>query len=105
MTVWPWPASACRSIARRESLSSTRRMGGSVAGRGTSEGSAQPAGRHVGAARFFFEVGDGLLGGFDLLLQPFELAKRLLPFSGKHAPLRRIVAIDEIGRQRIDPRL
>ena len=60
MTVWPCASSAWRSIARSESLSSTRRMGGSAARRGTQL--PQPAGRHAGAARFFLEVGDGLLG-------------------------------------------
>ena len=53
---------------------------------------AQPARRHAGAARFFFEVGDGLLRVDDRVLEPVELGEGLLAIGldhGSAAPDRR----------------
>src|SRR6185503_813861 len=114
-TVCPCASSAWRSIVRRESLSSTMRIGGSADGRERaviprrysgwrydSRKSSEPAGRDAGPARFLFEVGDRFLTLFDALLQPRQLADRLLPVALHDRALRRIVAVDEVGGQRVD---
>ena len=45
------------------------------------------------------------LVGLDLLLQAIELGERLLAVVRDHGSLRRIVAVDEVGRERVDARL
>src|SRR5262245_54138492 len=65
----------------------------------------QPAGRNAAAARFLFGVGDGFLVVLDLFLETIELVERCLALGGDLRTLRRVVAVDEIGRQRVDPAL
>src|SRR5262249_32098188 len=64
--------------------------------------SPQPAGGNAGAARFFFEVGDRFRVVDDHLVQPLQLGERFLAVGFDGALLHRIVAVDEIGRERID---
>src|SRR5215213_3982882 len=108
-----------RSMVRSESLSSTSRIGGSAdwrvraliprgdsrAGRGPVGRSPQPAGRNSRAARFFLNVGDRLLVVGDILFQAGEFGERLLAVALGGGALHGIVAVDDIGGQRIDPRL
>ena len=100
--VWPCASSAWRSIARSESLSSTRRMGGSVGATGRLP---EPAGRHARSARFFFDCGDGVLVVLDHSLQPIELGHGFLAILPDERSLRRVVASREVGRQRVDAAL
>src|SRR5579864_1518549 len=98
MTRWPCASSACRSMARSESLSSTSRIGKSIVVRvgvirgselkcgwrrrcAVRESSPEPAGRHARAASFFLEVGERLFVVDDLLLQPVQLIEGLLAVS------------------------
>src|SRR5262249_56927708 len=85
---WAGRSTAGRACSRGDRV----REGGAHAG-----ASAQPAGRNAGAARFFFEVGDGLLAVDDGLLEARELRKRSLPIALDDRSLRRIITIPEIG--------
>src|SRR5262245_44937038 len=96
-------------MARSESLSSTSRIGGSAGdtGRGLipspgGAGSPQPAGRNASAPRFFEQVLDGFLVVRNRLLEAIELGDRLASIPLDHVLLRRVVAVHEIGGQRVD---
>ena len=67
--------------------------------------SPQPAGRNARAARVFVEVGNRFLFRDDRHFQPVELGDRLLTIALDDGALRRIAAIDEIGRERVDAAL
>src|SRR5204863_7126317 len=67
--------------------------------------STQPAGGDTGAACLFLETGEGFLVVVELLFEAAELGERLLTIAVDKRPLRRIGAVHEIGRQRVDARL
>src|SRR6185436_4493932 len=69
------------------------------------EESPQPAGRNARTARFFLDFGDRFLVVDNLFLEPIEFGQRTLPIAFDNPALRRVVAIDEIGGQRVDPSL
>ena len=67
--------------------------------------SPQPSRRNAGLARFFLDVGDrlGLLG--RSLSSRVELGDRALALEFELRALRRIVAIDDVGGERVEPAL
>ena len=66
---------------------------------------SQPARRDAGLARFFLDVGDGLGLLGDFFLHAIELGDRALPLELELRALRRVVAVDEVGGERVDPAL
>ena len=73
--------------------------------RGRSRARTQPAGGHAGATGFVLDRRNRLGLLVEFLLDPFELGERRLAIGFNLRPLRRVVAIGEIGRQRIDAAL
>src|SRR5918994_171086 len=93
MTTWPWPSIASLSIVRSESLSSTRRMeSGTLRIR-----LAQPAGRHVGAPRLVFDLGERFSVPGDIGLDAVLLGDGAKPFLFDQRPLSRVTHIYELG--------
>src|SRR6187402_3498948 len=104
-------------MARNESLSSTSRivpaavttaLTGQLQARGDAElddRSPEPTRRNAGFARLFFDIGDGFGLLDDFLVHTIELGHRALARQFELRALRGIVAIDEIGRERIDAAL
>src|SRR3954469_3813709 len=66
---------------------------------------AEPTGRDAALARFFFDVDDVLLGLLDFAGHPLELGECFLPIVGNLRALIGIVAIDDIGGERVDAAL
>src|SRR5688572_12904768 len=98
MTRRPWPCIASLSIVRRESLSSTRRMESAT----RRYVLAKPAGRNIGAARLFFDVGNRFRELGDVGPHAILLRNRGEPLLLNQRTLRRIAHIDELGVERID---
>src|SRR5258706_5943967 len=61
--------------------------------------------RHACTPRLFLNIADLLLELQRLFLHAIELGERLLPIIGDLSPLCRIVAVHEVGRERVDPAL
>src|SRR4051812_35795574 len=67
--------------------------------------SAEPTGRDAALARFFFDVDDVLLGLLDFAGHPLELGECFLAIVGNLRALIRVVAIDDIGGERVNAAL
>ena len=61
--------------------------------------------KRAGAPRVLFGIGDGALVLLDPFLEAVELSEHLLAVRSDLAALRRVVAIDEVGRPAVDAAL
>src|SRR5947208_13760287 len=88
-------ASSAASLCPRQSESAGRQTGGIAR-------SPHPAGRDTRAARFFLEIGEGLLVVLNGLRQARLLCDRLDALPLDRRTLDGIVPVDEVGRERVD---